>query len=72
MRLIWAISLYGFKNIILPILSQNYVSHGNPLIRIGNVRQKESTSTICIFNAKVQEKQNRKLGKFFSSISLEM
>ena len=37
--------------------------------------KKKSTSTIVIyffFSAKVQEKQNRKLGKFCSTISLEM
>ena len=41
-------------------------------MRIGNVRQKKSASIICFLSAKVQEKQNRKLGTFCSTISLEM
>ena len=45
----WKTTLHGFKNIILPILSENYVSHGNLLMRIGNVRQKKSTSPVCFF-----------------------
>ena len=32
----------------------------------------KSTSTICVFSAKVQEEQDRKLGQFCSTISLEM
>ena len=42
------------------------------VIRVSDVRQKKSASIICFLSAKVQEKQNRKLAIFCSTISLEM
>ena len=67
----WKTTLHGFKDIILPILSETTFPMGIYWCVL-EMYGKKSTSTICFFSAKVQEKQNRKLGKFCSTISLEM
>ena len=53
----YLLPLEGVKNIILPIPSENYVSHRFVLKMYG----KKSISTFSFLTAEVKEKQNRKL-----------
>ena len=61
----------GVTNIIFPIPSEKYVFHRDLLVCIGNVGQKVRIYYL-FFSAKAQEKQNRKLGKLCSTVSLNV